>query len=104
MNRTSAKLQELKNMMKLLESLNLQYTKNKQFYEEDLFILHNQVNQHEHLVERDREQYQMILGIHQKVNSSLTSLLTIYRTINLDILKCQCFLERIPATPELLFV
>ena len=76
--RKAAKLQELKGLLKLLETLTLQYNRDKQ--------------------------YELIVNINAKVSESLASLLTIYRSVNLDILRSRSYLERIPSKPELLFV
>ena len=89
--------------MKFLESLNQHRYSNKQFYEEDLHSLHEQADSKKALVQHEQEQYWLIVGIEEKVNQSLSSLLSIYRSINLDILQCQCFLEKIPSKSELLF-
>ena len=104
MIRTVVKIQELRNLMKFLESLNQHRYSNKQFYEEDLHSLHEQADSKKALVQHEQEQYWLIVGIEEKVNQSLSSLLSIYRSINLDILQCQCFLEKIPSKSELLFV
>lgn len=99
-----AKLQELKNLLKLLESLNLQRTHNQQSYSAELAKLRKQEERKRAAVKEDHEQYMMILGIHGKVTESLEHLLEIYRSINLGILRNRCLLERIPTKPELLFV
>lgn len=99
-----AKLQELKNLLKLLESLNLQRTHNQQAYSAELAKLRKQEERKRAAVKEDHEQYMMILGIHAKVTESLEHLLEIYRSINLGILRNRCLLERIPTKPELLFV
>lgn len=90
--------------MKLLESLNMQYNKNIQSYEEEISYLNKQLEIRRETVAQEYQECSMIQGIQEKVYSSLSNLLSIYRSINLCILKCQCFLERIPSTPELLFV
>lgn len=103
-HRTAAKLQELKGLMKLLETLTLQYNNDKQGYKEEIISLNKQVQRHQDAVERERQQYELILNIDGKVSASLSSLLSIYREVNLDILRSRCYLERIPSKPELLFV
>ena len=56
------------------------------------------------IVQHEQEQYFMVAGIEEKVQQSLQSLLSIYRSLNVDILKSRCFLEMIPSKAELLFV
>lgn len=102
--RKAAKLQELKGLLKLLETLTLQYNRDKQGYREEIVSLNKQVQRHQEAVERERQQYELILNINAKVSESLASLLTIYRSVNLDILRSRSYLERIPSKPELLFV
>lgn len=103
-HRTVAKLQELKNLLKLLESLSLQRTHNKQMFEADLAKLHKQAEAKKAAMKGDQEQCAMIAGIAGKVTQSLGQLLEIYRGINMKILRNRCLLERIPSRPELLFV
>ena len=102
--RTVAKLQELKNLLKLLESLSLQRTHNQQVFEAELARLHKKTEAKKAAMKGDQEQCAMIAGIAGKVTQSLGQLLEIYRGINLDILRNRCVLERIPSRPELLFV
>ena len=90
--------------MQLFETLTFQYNTNVQFYQQELATLEKQLEIRHNQTKHEEEQLEMIRGIHDKVLSSLSSLLSIYRTLNLDILKCQCYLEKIPSTPELLFV
>ncbi|OAO17612.1 coiled-coil domain-containing protein 93 [Blastocystis sp. ATCC 50177/Nand II] len=100
---TVAKLQELKNLLKLLESLSLQRTHNQQVFEAELARLHKKTEAKKAAMKGDQEQCAMIAGIAGKVTQSLGQLLEIYRGINLDILRNRCVLERIPSRPELLF-
>ena len=102
--RTVAKLQELKNLLKLLESLSLQRAHNKQVFEAELAKLHKQAEAKKAAMKGDQEQCAMIAGIAGKVAESLGQLLEIYRGINMKILRNRCLLERIPSRPELLFV
>ncbi|KAK8790574.1 hypothetical protein WA171_002096 [Blastocystis sp. BT1] len=100
---TAAKLQELKGLLKLLETLTLQYNRDKQGYKEEILSLNKQVQRHQEAVEHECQQYELILNIDRKVSASLASLLSIYRGVNLDILRSRSYLERIPSKPELLF-
>ena len=102
--RTAAKLQDLKGLLKLLETLTLQSNRDKQGYKEEILSLNKQVQRHQEAVEHECQQYELILNIDRKVSASLASLLSIYRGVNLDILRSRSYLERIPSKPELLFV
>ena len=55
-------------------------------------------------MEREREHYDLIQGIDEKVTESLQSLLVIFRGVNVDILRSRRYLDHIPSKPELLFV
>ena len=102
--RTAAKLQELKGLLKLMETLTLQLNDSKQSYKEELEALNGQVKLREQAVEREREHYDLIQGIDEKVVESLQSLLVIFRGVNVDILRARRYLDHIPSKPELLFV
>lgn len=102
--RTAAKLQELKGLLKLLETLTLQLNDSRQSYKEELEALNGQVKLREQTVEREREHYDLIQGIDEKVTESLQSLLVIFRGMNVDILRARRYLDHIPSKPELLFV
>ena len=99
-----AKLQELKGLLKLLETLTLQLNDSKQSYKEDLEALNGQVKLREEAMEREREHFDLIQGIDEKVTESLQSLLVIFRGVNVDIFRARRYLDRIPSKPELLFV
>ena len=102
--RTAAKLQELKGLLKLLETLTLQLNDSKQSSKEELAALNGQVKLRRQAMEREREHYDLIQGIDEKVTESLQSLLVIFRGVNVDILRSRRYLDHIPSKPELLFV
>lgn len=103
-SRNAAKLQNLKSLLQLLETLTLQLSREKQSYQEELALLQHQVNDKEQMVEWGKQQYELALEISKKVDTSLNTVLSVFRGVNLDILQARCCLEKIPSKPELLFV
>ena len=102
--RTLNKVQELRQLLRLLESLSTQRNASKELHDEELRQLRQQAENKKQIVQHEQEQYFMVAGIEEKVQQSLLSLLSIYRSLNVDILKSRCFLEMIPSKAELLFV
>ena len=103
-HRTLNKVQELRQLLRLLESLSTQRNASKELHDEELRQLRQQAENKKQIVQHEQEQYFMVAGIEEKVQQSLQSLLSIYRSLNVDILKSRCFLEMIPSKAELLFV
>ena len=102
--RTLNKVQELRQLLRLLKSLSTQRNTSKELHDEELRQLRKQAENKKQIVQHEQEQYFMVAGIEEKVQQSLQSLLAIYRSLNVDILKSRCFLEMIPSKAELLFV